>query len=112
MKPLDPSILAADALLQKVWNQLGQPANCRVVGGYVRDRLLGRPSNDLDLTIDGNADNAAGPAHRLGKARRVHPHLLGTAPHQIWRIETDHLKIEIWPLGDLTHQEDMTRRRA
>ena len=110
MKPLDPSILTADPLLHRVWGHMGRPANCRVVGGYVRDRLLGRPNNDLDLAIDGDVNEASGPARRLGKALRVHPHLLGTAPHRIWRIETDHLKIEIWPLGDLIHQEDMKRR--
>jgi len=31
-------------------------------------------------------------------------------PHRIWRIETDGLKIELWPLGGLTREEDILRR--
>ena len=46
----------------------------------------------------------------MGRALGVRPHLLGTPPHQVWRIETPELKVELWPLGDLTHQEDILRR--
>ncbi len=110
MKVGSPSILRDDPLLQRVWEQLGSPAGCCVTGGYVRDRLLGRPSNDLDLTIDDDADGAARPARRLAKALGVRAHLLGTAPHAIWRIETPTLKIELWPLGGLTREDDIRRR--
>ena len=46
----------------------------------------------------------------MGRALGVRPHLLGTPPHQVWRIETPELKVELWPLGALTHQEDILRR--
>ncbi len=110
MKPRHDSILRNDTLLRRVWEQLGRPSGCRVTGGYVRDRLLGRSTNDLDLTIDGDATSAARPAKRLAKALGVRAHLLGAAPHRIWRIETASLKIELWPLGELTHEEDIQRR--
>jgi len=110
MKPVNPSILGGDPLLRRVWEQLGRPSGCAITGGHVRDRLLGRRSNDLDLTIDGTADEAADPARRLATALGVRAHLLGTAPHRVWRIETSTLKVEIWPLGELSQEEDIRRR--
>ncbi len=110
MNLLDPSILHDDPLLHQVWEQLGRPPRCRVTGGYVRDRLLGRPSNDLDLTIDGDADEAARPVKRLARALGTRAHLLGTPPNHIWRVETPFLKIELWPLGGLSHEHDIRRR--
>lgn len=89
---------------------MGRPDGVRVVGGYVRDRLLGRMTVDLDLAMDGDADTAARPARSLAKSLGVRAHLLGTAPHRIWRIETAGLKIEIWPLGDLCPEDDIRRR--
>lgn len=110
MKRLDPSTLRTDPLLHRVWEQLGRPLGCRVTGGYVRDRLLGRPSNDLDLTIEGNAEEAGVPARKLARALGVRPHLFGSAPHRIWRIEAPLIKVELWPLGELTADEDIRRR--
>jgi tRNA nucleotidyltransferase/poly(A) polymerase len=110
MKPVNPSILRDDPLLRRVWEQLGRPSGCAVTGGYIRDRLLGRTSGDLDLTIESTADEAGNPARRLAKVLGARTHLLGAAPHRVWRIEASTIKVEIWPLGGLTQGEDIRRR--
>jgi tRNA nucleotidyltransferase (CCA-adding enzyme) len=81
-----------------------------VVGGWIRDQLLDRPAGDLDLTIEGDAETASKPARRLAAALGIRAHLLGAAPHRVWRIESRELKIELWPMGALTYHEDMARR--
>ncbi len=103
-------MLRDDPLLRQVWQQLGSPSGCCVTGGYVRDRLLGRPSSDLDLTIGGDVDEAKRQAKQLALALSFRAHLIGTAPHQVWRIETPALKVELWPLGGLSREEDIRRR--
>lgn len=102
--------LRDDPLLRRVWDDLGRPSCCRITGGYVRDRLLGRPCTDLDLTLEGDVEDAAAPAARLARTLGVRAHLLGTPPHRIWRIETTELKVELWPLGGLTLEDDIRRR--
>lgn len=54
----DPNLLPSEKqiLLSNIANlaaSLGMP--CYVVGGFVRDLLLGRPVNDLDVVVDGDA---------------------------------------------------------
>lgn len=110
MVSIDPTRLSRDPMLRRVWKQMGEPVRCRVVGGWIRDRLLGRATGDLDLTIEGDAEDAAEPARRLASALGVRAHLLGTAPHRVWRMESSGLKVEIWPMGALGHREDMERR--
>ena len=110
MKLRNSSILSRDPLLRRVWDQLGRPLGCCVTGGFVRDRLIGRPCGDLDLTIDGTTEEAEKPARQLARKIGGHAHLLGSAPQQIWRIETASLKVEIWPLGELSREEDIERR--
>jgi len=53
-------------LVGDVADQLGR--ECYVVGGYVRDILLERPSNDMDfVTVGSGIDVARAVASRLGK---------------------------------------------
>jgi tRNA nucleotidyltransferase/poly(A) polymerase len=101
--------LRSDALVLAAWRDMGQPP-CFVAGGYLRDRLLGRPSTDLDFTLPGSVESVEAPARRLAAARGSRPHLLGKAPRAVWRVDTDGLTVELWPLGALTIEDDIRRR--
>ncbi len=109
MQKVDIAVLERDLLLRGVWEGLGTP-ECHVTGGYLRDRLLGRESADLDLVLPGSLEYAAGPAHRLAARLDTRPHVLGRGEKQVWRIETAGIKIEIWPLGKLSLAADAQRR--
>jgi len=109
MRLRDPNSLRTNQQLIRTWEGLGRPDG-HVTGGFLRDHLLGRPTADLDLTVPGDADEVGPAAHRLAADFGTRAHLIGTPPRCIWRIETDLLKVEIWPLGPLTLEEDIKRR--
>ncbi len=103
-------LLRRSALLRWADRTLAARQPCWVAGGFVRDLLLGRPSRDLDLTIATDHRGAAEPAHRLAAALGVRPHLLGSPPLAVWRVESPALKVELWPLASLTLEQDLVRR--
>ncbi len=103
------SALERDLLLRGVWEGLGTP-ECLVTGGYVRDRLLGRETVDLDLVLPGDLEGARGPARRLAARLDGSAHVLGRDDKRVWRIETPALKVELWPLGKLDLECDIHRR--
>jgi tRNA nucleotidyltransferase/poly(A) polymerase len=109
MPRIDISVLERDLLLKGVWESLGAP-RCLVTGGYLRDRLLGRATTDLDLVLPGTADEARGPAQRLAARLDASAHLLGRGENRVWRIDTSGLKVELWPLGRLDLERDIRRR--
>lgn len=102
--------LRTDPDLIDIWRRMGRPDGCQVVGGWVRDRLMGRASRDLDLSMAGSASTVERAARRLAASYRVSAHLLGRPPRAVWQIPTDHLKIELWPLADLDLEADAQRR--
>ena len=63
----------AKILDQKIFHQIGAVADqmgveCYVVGGYVRDIFLERPSNDIDVVVVGSGIEVASALKRqLGK---------------------------------------------
>ena len=65
--------LIAEKLSGKIFRKVGEAADelsrrCFVVGGYVRDIFLQRPSNDIDfVTIGSGIELAEKLAHNLGK---------------------------------------------
>ena len=109
MPPINVSALEGDLLLRGVWESLGTPT-CHATGGYVRDRLLGRESVDLDLALTGNLDDARAPARRLAARLDTRAHILGRGSKRVWRIEAQEIKVELWPLGDLGLDDDIHRR--
>jgi tRNA nucleotidyltransferase (CCA-adding enzyme) len=109
MRPLDQTVLERDVLLKGVWEGLGTPT-CSVTGGYVRDRLLGRETFDLDLVLPGDLETVRGPARRLAGRLDAKAHVLGRDERRVWRIESPGLKVELWPLGELSLNADIQRR--
>jgi hypothetical protein len=104
-----PELLGRNRLLLRVWRGLGKPT-CWVAGGFVRDHLMGFESTDLDLTLPLSVGAAAEPADRLASMFGTRPHLLGREPRSVWRIETSRFRVELWPLGQLSLEEDISRR--
>jgi len=109
MPPIDISVLDRDLLLRGVWEGLGTP-KCHATGGYVRDRLLGRDSVDLDLALPGDLDDVRGPARRLAARLDTRAHILGRESKRVWRIEAPEITVELWPMGDLSLDDDIHRR--
>ncbi|MDQ6744928.1 MAG: poly-A polymerase, partial [Actinomycetota bacterium] len=60
---------------QQLLDLLGEDPRVHLVGGAVRDLLLGREPYELDLLVEGDA---AAVARRLGASPRIHPRF-GTA---------------------------------
>src|SRR6266480_6895022 len=59
--------------LGRVQDALGDPRGLHVVGGTVRDLLLGNPGTDLDLVREGPVEELAGElADRLGGRAVLH----------------------------------------
>ncbi len=101
--------LGRDRTLRRIAGILaGEPA--WVTGGYVRDLLLGLRPDEADLVVPGDTGTAGTAARKLAEGLGARPHLVGTAPRAVWRIEAPDLKVEIWPLGRLSLREDALRR--
>lgn len=66
----------AEILDQEIFHQISQAADhlgveCYVVGGYVRDIFLGRPSNDIDVVVVGSGISVAEELKRM-LGRKAH----------------------------------------
>ncbi|NOZ79311.1 MAG: CCA tRNA nucleotidyltransferase [Acidobacteria bacterium] len=98
-----------DPLLTRLWPIL-EPGPVWVTGGYVRDRLLGRTSNDIDLIAPGDLMELQPLAERLAASLGVRAHVLGRPPKAVWNIASSGLKIDLWPLADGSLTADALRR--
>ena len=79
-----------------------------LVGGAVRDRLLGRPVTDFDVVVPGDAEP---PARALARALDAHRFELSEG-FGAWRvIARDHSwQVDLMPLLGASIEEDLARR--
>ncbi len=111
-RPVDQATLdyrlRRDPHLVEIAECLGS-VECWVVGGWVRDRALGREPPDLDLVVQG-AEAAENTAGLLGTAWNSKPRLLGRPERAVWRLTGPRCKIEIWPMERDNLEADALRR--
>lgn len=90
------------ALLEVATNQ-----SCHLVGGAVRDALLGRPWHDIDLLVDGDGARIARQlAERLG-GRLVD---LGGEAFASWRIVVQDHAYDLWDRAGASLEAELGRR--
>jgi putative nucleotidyltransferase with HDIG domain len=79
-----------------------------LVGGAVRDRLLGRPTSDYDVAVTGEV---APLARMLARATNAHPFELSEG-FGGWRVTArDHSwQVDLLPLAGRTIEQDLARR--
>ena len=85
----------AEILNQELFHQISEAADrlgveCYVVGGYVRDIFLERPSNDIDVVVVGSGISVAQELKRM-LGRKAHLSVFknfGTAQVKIRRQES------------------------
>ncbi len=102
------SRLRADRHLVEIAEHIDS-VECWVVGGWVRDRALGREPPDLDLVVPG-AEAAKKVAATLAAAWGTTPRLLGRPEKAVWRLTGPRCKVEIWPMENGDLEADATRR--
>ena len=80
-----------------------------LVGGAVRDRLLGRPTGDLDVVVQG--DDPRRPAHALARATGGHAFKLSEA-FGVWRVVAPDgsWQLDLLPLSGETIESDLAQR--
>jgi putative nucleotidyltransferase with HDIG domain len=84
------------------------PDGTWLVGGALRDRLLGRPTNDFDVVV------ASAPeplARALAREARAYPFAL-SEEFGVWRVVSrrDGWQVDVLPLEGDTIEEDLGRR--
>ena len=68
-----------------------------LVGGALRDRLLGLPTHDVDLVVE---RDPAGAARRLAVAFEGREFPLGKPPLVTWRIVAGRRQFDVWQIEE------------
>jgi tRNA nucleotidyltransferase/poly(A) polymerase len=80
---------------------------CHLVGGALRDRLLGLPSHDIDVAVSGRGrEIGASAAEALG-ARLV---MLGGKEFAAYRLVGTDFVLDLWDRGESSLRDDLARR--
>jgi poly(A) polymerase len=95
-----------DSPLQALAGIADEPA--WLVGGAVRDRLLGRPTDDYDVAVGGDARRLA---RALARAADAHVFALSEA-FGVWRVVArDHRwQVDVLPLAGRSIESDLAQR--
>lgn len=80
---------------------------CHVVGGAVRDCLIGRPHRDLDLLVDGDGARIARQLAERLSGRLVD---LGGEAFASWRIVLAGEEVDLWDRAGATLEQELARR--
>lgn len=78
-----------------------------VVGGAVRDRLLGRSPSDFDAVVAGDGEDAA---DALAASLGVHWFRLGGERFAAYRFEAEHFRIDLFDRSPMSMEDDLLRR--
>jgi len=82
-------------------------APCHLVGGVLRDRLLGLPVHDLDAVVAGRGREIAEQMARSLSARLV---LLGGKEFAAYRLVAEGFALDLWDRDDVPLADDLARR--
>lgn len=94
----------AQILDKDIFHEISEAADalsveCYVVGGYVRDLFLERPSNDIDVVVVGSGiEVASALKKKLGKKAHL----------SVFRIRTHRLSIRIQKWSSWEHERRVT----
>jgi len=96
--PADPMRALAEVVHDPAW----------LVGGVVRDRLLGRGTDDYDVVLDGDARQVA---RQLARAVDAHAFALSET-FGVWRVVArDHgWQVDVLPVGGASIEDDLAGR--
>lgn len=86
---------------------LPQSAKAFLVGGSVRDLMLGLPSADYDIAVEGNPEKYAAKSAQSLSGRLV---LMGKPGLEIYRVVTHAFTIDISPIKGSSIHEDLKQR--
>lgn len=83
------------------------PDPCHLVGGVLRDRLLGLPSHDIDAVVAGRGREVAAALAAALRARLV---LLGGKEFAAYRLVAGDCVVDLWDRAEMSMQDDLARR--
>ena len=83
------------------------PGTCHLVGGGLRDAVLGIPPRDLDVVVSGSGQAISQALADEYNTRVIE---LGGDRFAAFRLVAGDLQIDIWDRGDSTLTSDLLRR--
>ncbi len=99
-KLLEVPVVRSLAALPAEWEVL-------LVGGVVRDRLLGVAARDIDAVVVGAGEAAA---EAMATELEARPFRLGGERFAAYRLETADTQLDLWDRSPLSVEDDLRRR--